>query len=41
MEPRGSMPHSQGPSNNTYPEPNQPNSSNWTEDKINHKPLSY
>ena len=27
MEPRGSMPHSQGPSNNFYPEPNLPNSS--------------
>ena len=25
MEPGGSMPHSQGLSNNTYPEPNQPN----------------
>ena len=24
MEPGGSMPHSQGPSNNPYPEPNQP-----------------
>jgi hypothetical protein len=23
------MPHSQGPSNNPYPEPNQPNFSNW------------
>ena len=29
MEPRGSMPHSQGLSNNPYPEPNQPNSSCW------------
>ena len=27
MEPGGSMPHSQGLSNNLYPEPNQPNSS--------------
>ena len=27
MEPAGSMPHSQGLSNNSYPEPNQPNSS--------------
>ena len=27
MEPRGSMPHSQGHSNNPCPEPNQPNSS--------------
>ena len=26
MEPGGSMPHSQGHSNNPYPEPNQPNS---------------
>ena len=26
MEPGGSMPHSQGPSNNPYREPNQPNS---------------
>ena len=26
MEPRGSMPHSQGLSNNSYPEPNQPTS---------------
>ena len=25
MEPGGSMPHSQGLSNNPYPEPNQPN----------------
>ena len=25
MEPEGSVPHSQGPSNNSYPEPNQPN----------------
>ena len=25
MEPGGSMPHSQGLSNNFYPEPNQPN----------------
>ena len=25
MEPVGSMPHSQGLSNNSYPEPNQPN----------------
>ena len=25
MEPGGSMPHSQGLSNNAYPEPNQPN----------------
>ena len=27
MEPGGSMPHSQGHSNNPYPKPNQPNSS--------------
>ena len=27
MEPEGSTPHSQGLSNNPYPEPNQPNSS--------------
>ena len=27
MDPGGSMPHSQGLSNNAYPEPNQPNSS--------------
>ena len=26
MEPGGSMPHLQGLSNNSYPEPNQPNS---------------
>ena len=26
MEPGGSMAHSQGLSNNSYPEPNQPNS---------------
>ena len=26
MEPEDSMPHSQGLSNNPYPEPNQPNS---------------
>ena len=26
MEPGGSMPHSQGLSNNSYPEPDQPNS---------------
>ena len=26
MEPGGSMPHSLGLSNNSYPEPNQPNS---------------
>ena len=26
MKPGGSMPHSQGLSNNSYPEPNQPNS---------------
>ena len=26
MEPGSSMPHSQGLSNNSYPEPNQPNS---------------
>ena len=25
IEPEGSMPHSQGLSNNAYPEPNQPN----------------
>ena len=29
MEPGGSMPHSQGLSNNFYPEPNQPNSPHW------------
>ena len=29
MEPGGSIPHSQGLSNNPYPEPNQPNSSYW------------
>ena len=29
MEPGGSMSHSQGPSNNPNPEPNQPISSNW------------
>ena len=29
IEPWGSMPHSQGHSNNPYPEPNQPNSSYW------------
>ena len=29
MEPGGSMPHSQGLSNNTFPEPNQPNSPHW------------
>ena len=28
MEPGGSMPHSQGLSNNSYPEPNQPNYNN-------------
>ena len=28
MEPGGSMPHSQGLSNNSYPEPNQPNNNN-------------
>jgi hypothetical protein len=28
MEPEGSMPNSQGLSNNSYPEPNQPNSPN-------------
>ena len=28
MEPEGSMSHSQGLSNNSYPEPNQPNSPN-------------
>ena len=27
MEPGSSMPYSQGPSNNLYPQPNQPNSS--------------
>ena len=27
MKPGGSMPHSKGPSNNPYPEPNQSNSS--------------
>ena len=29
MKPEGSMPHSQGLSNNPYLEPNQPNSSYW------------
>ena len=29
MEPLGSMLHSQGFSNNSYPEPNQPNSPHW------------
>ena len=29
MEPGGSMPHSQGLSNNSYPEPNQPNYPYW------------
>ena len=29
MEPVGSIPHSQGLSNNSYPEPNQPNSPHW------------
>ena len=29
MEPGGSMPHSQGLFNNSYPEPNQPNSPHW------------
>ena len=29
MEPGGSMPHSQGLSNNSYPEPNQPNYLHW------------
>ena len=29
MEPGGSMQHSQGLSNNPYPEPNQPNSPHW------------
>ena len=29
MEPGGSMPPSQGLSNNSYPEPNQPNSPHW------------
>ena len=28
-EPGGSMPHSQGFSNNSYPEPNKPNYPNW------------
>ena len=31
MKPGGSMPHSQGLSNNSYPEPNQPN--RYTESK--------
>ena len=30
MEPGGSMQHSQGVSNNPYPEPNQPNSSSMS-----------
>ena len=29
MKPGGSMPHSQGLSNNFYPEPNQPNYPHW------------
>ena len=29
MQPGGSMQHSQGLSNNPYPEPNQPNSPHW------------
>ena len=29
MEPRGLMAHSQGLSNNSYPEPNQPNYPHW------------
>ena len=29
MEPVGPMPHSQGLSNNSYPEPNQPNYPHW------------
>ena len=29
MGPGGSMPHSQGLSNNSYPEPNQPNYPHW------------
>ena len=29
MKPGGSMPHSQGISDNPYPDPNQPNSSYW------------
>ena len=29
MEPGGSVPHLQGLSNNSYPEPNQPNSPHW------------
>ena len=29
MEPGGSMPHSQGLSNNSYPEPNQLNCPHW------------
>ena len=32
MEAKGSMPHSQGLSNNPYPEPNQPNSTQPRED---------
>ena len=30
MKPGGLMPHSQGPSNNPYPELNQPNSTYYT-----------
>ena len=30
MEPGGSMPHSQGLSNNFYTAPNQPNSPHWS-----------
>ena len=29
MEPRGSMSHPQGLSDNSYPEPNQPDSPHW------------
>ena len=34
MEPEGSMPHSQGLSNNSYPEPNQPNSPQFSSRSI-------
>ena len=34
MESGSSMPHSQGLSNNPYPEPNQPNSPHWVHSNI-------
>ena len=39
MEPGGSMPHSQGLSNNSYPEPNQPNYNKKSIAKLN--PLTW